>query len=66
MKFQGDRSEMTMEEIFAEVLTSRELDRDDRCRLREALLANSLSEEHHDIINRLIYGTKRRKLKLRD
>ncbi len=56
----------SLEEIFGESLSSGNLTHRDRFQIRNALLQNSLSEEHQDIINRLIYNAKRGRLSLSD
>lgn len=61
-----DQSPTSLEEIFGQSLCCGKLTRGDRYQIRNALLQNSLSEDHQDIINRLIYNAKRGRLSLSD
>lgn len=53
-----------LEELFGRVLSSGQLTIQDRIRLKAVLLNDSLSENHLQIINRLLYGVRRGFLKL--
>ena len=66
MKYSNYQSPTSLEEIFGESLRCGKLTHCDRFHIRNALLQNSLSEEHQDIINRLIYNAKRGRLTLPD
>ncbi|MGL5193258.1 MAG: hypothetical protein ACRC8Y_06600 [Chroococcales cyanobacterium] len=55
-----------LEELFGDILFSGQVTKTDRYHLRTAILRNSLTEEHQDIINRLIYSTKRGRLRMMD
>jgi hypothetical protein len=65
MQHLGNRRQETMEELFGEIFLSGQLTRRDRLRLREALLADTIAEDHQDIINRVIHSTKRGRLQLK-
>jgi hypothetical protein len=66
MKYSNDQSLNSLEEIFGQSLSCGKLTHCDRFQIRHALLQNSLSDEHQDIINRLIYNAKRGRLSLSD
>jgi hypothetical protein len=66
MTYSNHQAPTSLEEIFGKSLSSGKLTHCDRFQIRNALLQNSLSEEHQDIINRLIYNAKRGRLSLLD
>ncbi len=66
MKNFDNKRSKGLEELFGDILFSGQMTRTDRYRLRSAILRTSLSEEHRDIINRLIYSTKRGRLRMMD
>ena len=51
--------QVTLEELYGQVMFSNIVTRTDRQMIRAALLKDSLSEDEHDIINRLIYNVRR-------
>jgi hypothetical protein len=58
------QSPTSLEDLFGQVLLSGLLTPIDRLRIRAVLLNESISEEHHAIINRLLYGVRRGFIKL--
>ncbi len=66
MKIFDSKHPKPLEELFGDILFSGQMTKSDRYRLRMAILRNSLTEEHQDIINRLIYSTKRGRLRMMD
>ncbi|KOR37390.1 hypothetical protein AM228_07000 [Planktothricoides sp. SR001] len=62
MKYSHNQASTSLEEIFGQSLSSGKLTHCDRLQTGNALLQNALSEEHQDIINRLIYNAKRGRL----
>lgn len=58
------QSALSLEDLFGQVLLSGFLTPIDRQRIRAVLLNDSISEEHHAIINRLLYGVRRGFIKL--
>ena len=56
----------SLEEIFGQSLCSGRLTHCDRFHIRNALLTSKLSNEHQDIINRLIYNARRGRIRLKD
>ncbi|NTW21651.1 MAG: hypothetical protein HGA42_19715 [Nostocales cyanobacterium W4_Combined_metabat2_030] len=52
-------SQVTLEELYGQVMFSNVVTRTDRQLLKAALLQESLSDNEHDIINRLIYNVRR-------
>ncbi|MCT7971366.1 hypothetical protein [Laspinema olomoucense] len=66
MKIFDSKHPKTLEELFGDILFCGQMTKSDRYRLRMAILRTSLSEEHQDIINRLIYSTKRGRLRMMD
>jgi hypothetical protein len=58
------QSATSLEDLFGQVLLSGLLTPIDRLRIRAVLLNDSISEEHHAIINRLLYGVRRGFIKL--
>ncbi len=59
MKFPNYLYQVTLEELYGQVMFSNVVTRADRQMLRAALLKDSLTEDEHDIINRLIYNVRR-------
>jgi hypothetical protein len=66
MKIFDNKRPKPLEELFGDILFSGQMTQTDRYYLRTALLRNSLSEEHQDIINRLIYNIKRGRVRMMD
>lgn len=66
MKSLDNKRQETIEQLFGDILFSGKMTHSDRRRLRAALLRSSLSEDHLDIINRLLYSTKRGRLQIKD
>jgi len=62
MKYSHNQASTSLEEISDQSLCSGKLTHCDRLQTGNALLQNALSEEHQDIINRLIYNAKRGRL----
>lgn len=58
--------QITLEELFGQVMFSSVVTRRDRQHLRAALLAGSLTEDEQAIINRLLYNVRRGWVKLID
>jgi hypothetical protein len=52
-------SQMTLEELFGQVMFSSVVTRHDRRQLRSALLERTLNEDEYAIINRLLYNVRR-------
>ncbi|TAG98025.1 MAG: hypothetical protein EAZ09_07855 [Oscillatoriales cyanobacterium] len=59
-------SQMTLEELFGQVMFSSVVTRRDRRQLRSALLERTLNEDEYAIINRLLYNVRRGWVKLVD
>ena len=49
-------SQMTLEELFGQIMFSSVVTRNDRSQLRSALLERTLNEDEYAIINRLLYN----------
>ncbi|WP_242049821.1 hypothetical protein [Planktothricoides raciborskii] len=62
MTYFNNQAPTSLEEISDQSLCSGKLTHCDRLQTGNALLQNALSEEHQDIINRLIYNAKRGRL----
>ncbi len=52
-------SQLTLEELFGQVMFSSIVTRNDRQQIRSALLGGGLNEDEHAIINRLLYNVRR-------
>lgn len=52
-------SQITLEELFGQVMFSSVVTRNDRQQLRAALLGGGLNDDEHAIINRLLYNVRR-------
>ena len=52
-------SQMTLEELFGQIMFSSVVTRNDRSQLRSALLERTLNEDEYAIINRLLYNVRR-------
>jgi hypothetical protein len=59
MQFPNYLYQVTLEELYGQVMFSNVVTHTDRQLLKAALLKDSLSENEHDIINRLIYNVRR-------
>ncbi|NJK65623.1 MAG: hypothetical protein HC789_17455 [Microcoleus sp. CSU_2_2] len=59
-------SQMTLEELFGQVMFSSVVTRHDRRQLRSALLERNLNEDEYAIINRLLYNVRRGWVKIVD
>ncbi|MDQ2100038.1 MAG: hypothetical protein QQW96_20610 [Tychonema bourrellyi B0820] len=59
-------SQMTLEELFGQVMFSSVVTRHDRSCLRSALLERKLNEDEYAIINRLLYNVRRGWVKIVD
>jgi hypothetical protein len=59
MQFPNYLYQVTLEELYGQVMFSNIVTSTDRQMLKAALLKDSLSEHEHDIINRLIYNVRR-------
>jgi len=59
-------SQMTLEELFGQVMFSSVVTPRDRRQLRSALLERTLNEDEYAIINRLLYNVRRGWVKLVD
>lgn len=59
MQFPNYLYQVTLEELYGQVMFSNVVTSTDRQLLKAALLKDSLSENEHDIINRLIYNVRR-------
>ncbi|MBE9183823.1 hypothetical protein IQ270_03555 [Microcoleus sp. LEGE 07076] len=59
-------SQMTLEELFGQVMFSSVVTRHDRRQLRYALLERTLNEDEYAIINRLLYNVRRGWVKIID
>ncbi len=59
-------SQMTLEELFGQVMFSSVVTRHDRRQLRSALLERTLNDDEYAIINRLLYNVRRGWVKLID
>ncbi|OCR01678.1 hypothetical protein BCD67_13715 [Oscillatoriales cyanobacterium USR001] len=51
--------QLTLEELFGQVMFSSVVTRNDRQQIRSALLGGGLNEDEHAIINRLLYNVRR-------
>ncbi len=60
----NNQSPATLEDLFGKVLVSGFITSTDRQRIKTVLLNETISEEHHAIINRLLYGVRRGFLKM--
>jgi hypothetical protein len=49
----------TLEDLFGKILLCGSITDTDRQKLKVLLLQESLTEDHHAIINRLLYGVRR-------
>lgn len=49
----------TLEDLFGKILLCGSITATDRHKLKVLLLQESLTEDHHAIINRLLYGVRR-------
>lgn len=54
----------SLEDMFGKVLMSGFISLTDRLLLQSILLSESISDEHHAIINRLLYGVRRGFIKM--
>ena len=59
-------SQMTLEELFGQVMFSSVVTRHDRRQLRSALLQRTLNDDEYAIINRLLYNVRRGWVKIVD
>ena len=59
-------SQMTLEELFGQIMFSSVVTRNDRSQLRSALLERTLNEDEYAIINRLLYNERRGWVKIID
>ena len=59
-------SQMTLEELFGQIMFSSVVTRHDRRQLRSALLERTLNEDEYAIINRLLYNVRRGWVKIID
>ena len=59
-------SQMTLEELFGQVMFSSVVTRHDRRQLRSALLERTLNEDEYAIINRMLYNVRRGWVKIVD
>ncbi|MCY7383605.1 MULTISPECIES: hypothetical protein [Microcoleus] len=59
-------SQMTLEELFGQVMFSSVVTRHDRRQLRSALLERTLNDDEYAIINRLLYNVRRGWVKIVD
>jgi len=59
-------SQMTLEELFGQIMFSSVVTRHDRSQLRSALLERTLNEDEYAIINRLLYNVRRGWVKIID
>lgn len=59
MQFPNYLYQITLEELYGQVMFSNVVTRTDRQLIKAALLKEVLSENEHDIINRLIYNVRR-------
>jgi hypothetical protein len=59
MQFPNYFYQITLEELYGQVMFSNTVTRTDRQIIKAALLKEALSENEHDIINRLIYNVRR-------
>lgn len=66
MKYYNRLQSNSLEEIFGQSISCGKLTRCDRFQIRNALLNKPLSQDHQDIINRLIYNAKRGRISLAD
>lgn len=60
------KTQLTLEELFGQVMFSSVVTADNRQQLRSAILGGSLSEDEQAIINRLLYNVRRGWVKLVD
>lgn len=56
---QNEPATISLEDMFGKVLVSGFMSLTDRKRLQSILLDESIGDEHHAIINRLLYGVRR-------
>jgi hypothetical protein len=66
MQFPNYLYQVTLEELYGQVMFSNVVTRTDRQLLKAALLKDSLTENEQDIINRLIYNVRRGWVRLVD
>jgi hypothetical protein len=59
-------SQITLEELFGQVMFSSVVTRHDRRQLRSALLQRTLNDDEYAIINRLLYNVRRGWVKIVD
>lgn len=59
-------SQMTLEELFGQVMFSSVVTRHDRRQLRSVLLERTLNDDEYAIINRLLYNVRRGWVKIID
>ncbi|MCT7950773.1 hypothetical protein NG798_13305 [Ancylothrix sp. C2] len=59
MQFPNYLYQITLEELYGQVMFSNVVTSTDRQLIKAALLKEALSENEHDIINRLIYNVRR-------
>ena len=59
-------SQMTLEELFGQVMFSSVVTRHDRRQLRSELLERTLNDDEYAIINRLLYNVRRGWVKIID
>ena len=59
-------SQMTLEELFGQIMFSSVVTRNDRSQLRSALLERTLNEDEYAINNRLLYNVRRGWVKIID
>lgn len=59
-------SQMTLEELFGQVMFSSVVTRHDRRQIRSALLERTLNDDEYAIINRLLYNVRRGWVKIID
>lgn len=61
---QSDSATTSLEYMFGKVLMSGYISLTERQLLQSILLSESVSDEHHAIINRLLYGVRRGFIKM--
>lgn len=59
-------SQMTLEELFGQVMFSSVVTRHERRQLRSVLLERTLNDDEYAIINRLLYNVRRGWVKIID
>lgn len=52
-------NQVTLEELFGQIMFSSVVTQNDRQHIRAAILGNNLSEDEKAIINRLLYNVRR-------